>query len=466
MGKQSRGNCGESGSTSRSGRRRNGRDSVEDTLAKWKQLRFQLVGHGGNQKLPVKIQAKGSKKGCMTGKGGPQNSSYGYRGVRQRRWGKWVAEIREPISRDEVCTGKPGRLWLGTFSTAHEAALAYDHAATAMYGPFARLNFPNPSVEALDNSSDKLGSSSSATATTPSSDSVSTSPNTEDHKAKDVSNGLEDDRTRESYVNDKILLVKPQDKESTEVAENTEKLAMDTESSSSSACNASIKREEIEKESVKADCNSKTALRHLTEDSNEFKVAAAMQEFSDVLDTCFCNGVPVVYDCLDKDPAAAVDNFRLFNEVNINRYNGFRYTQDYLPYEPINLECNTKSNSQHFNDVRINTSPTKGEIADIPNLSEWSTEEKYDIKPLRETNDIYSASKQEGNCYDFDYLILEPGIPSDLTYQIQSHGAMLPGPGNFNYMEPNAGIDIKFGFDFDFVENLDLLDLGLSVFES
>ncbi|XP_021908434.1 dehydration-responsive element-binding protein 2A-like [Carica papaya] len=166
MGKQSRGNCGESGSTSRSGRRRNGRDSVEDTLAKWKQLRFQLVGHGGNQKLPVKIQAKGSKKGCMTGKGGPQNSSYGYRGVRQRRWGKWVAEIREPISMDEVCTGKPGRLWLGTFSTAHEAALAYDHAATAMYGPFAHLNFPNPSVEALDNSSDKLGSSSSATATT------------------------------------------------------------------------------------------------------------------------------------------------------------------------------------------------------------------------------------------------------------------------------------------------------------
>ncbi|KAL9229175.1 hypothetical protein vseg_004671 [Gypsophila vaccaria] len=75
-----------------------------------------------------------SRKGCMRGKGGPENALCTYKGVRQRTWGKWVAEIREP--------NRGARLWLGTFNTSHEAALAYDSAARKLYGPDAKLNLP------------------------------------------------------------------------------------------------------------------------------------------------------------------------------------------------------------------------------------------------------------------------------------------------------------------------------------
>ncbi|CAJ1973605.1 unnamed protein product [Sphenostylis stenocarpa] len=61
------------------------------------------------------------------------NNNKLYKGVRKRKWGKWVSEIRLPNSRE--------RIWLGSYDSPEKAARAFDAALYCLRGRHANFNF-------------------------------------------------------------------------------------------------------------------------------------------------------------------------------------------------------------------------------------------------------------------------------------------------------------------------------------
>jgi len=58
-----------------------------------------------------------------------------FKGIRLRKWGRWVSEIRKPKTRKKI--------WLGSYPTPEQAARAYDAAVYCLRGPDEKFNFPD-----------------------------------------------------------------------------------------------------------------------------------------------------------------------------------------------------------------------------------------------------------------------------------------------------------------------------------
>lgn len=409
-------------------RRRNGCESIEDTLAKWKK----------NNKLQItKVPGKGSKKGCMKGKGGPENKSCRYRGVRQRTWGKWVAEIREPVKKGSVTNKRRIRLWLGTFSTAIEAARAYDYAARAMYGPNAILNFPDYSRE----SGDQLGSlSSSMTAT----ESKTTLDNYEDNKVE---------RLKMGYCGSREV---------------------NKQSGSSGIYAVNESEEEVEKFQV-AESSGRELKAEVWDLTNELMSSHHVEaeapvlrgemdgDLAEIVDSWGCHGIDDRYDFLQNQTENV--EYKLKNEIAESRLSNRLHEclssdhdmrTDRKSFYDAQMPLTTGEefsgltvgNSNHFEarhdeidlglcNPEIDIKPF---IQGIPDSSALKGERNYGYVhgEVHAASQLQSGRPPELSCQ------LQSGRPPELSWQLQSPGTNLPG--SLSYIQE---ADLGGGCNFD-----------------